>query len=107
DDTLSLPVILAWLRANWGKMVLGGVVLAVLVLPVALLKSKTYEATATLLVFPPTFKDSGSDADSIAEMMPRTLPMEAYKALAMAPSVLDEVIRRVPLENTGVRALRN
>jgi len=117
DDTMSLPVILAWLRVNWGKMVLVGVVCALLALPGALLKSKTYEATSTLLVFPPTFKEIGKPTPapardpnapqgSISEMMPRTLPVEAYKVIALSPPLLAEVIQRVPLEQTGVMGLK-
>lgn len=116
DDMLSLPVIFAWLRVNWGRMVLGGVVLALLAFPVALFKPKSYQSTATLLVFPPTFKDAARPATSrdvkpeeksIAEMMPRTLPVEAYRAIATSPPLLDEVIRAVPLKDTGVKGLAN
>jgi hypothetical protein len=114
DDTLSLPVLLAWLRLQGGKILLGGVVFALLAFPFVMFKPKVYESASTLLVFPPTFKDaakaptprdSGVQAGHIAEMMPRTLPVELYKALAMSPPVLDEVIRTVPLE-TGVRGLQ-
>lgn len=114
-DMLSLPVILAWLRIHWGKMVLGGVACAFLAFPIALFKSKTYESTSTLLVFPPTFKeisrptvtrDVNEHSGGIAEMMPRSLPVEAYKALALSPPMLDQVIREAGLENVGVVQLR-
>lgn len=116
DDTLSLPVILAWLRVNWGKMVLGGTLCAILALPVVLLKAKTYDAEVTLLVSPPAFKDRPKPVNSndpnaqqatIADMMPKALPMETYKVIALSAPVLDEVIRRVPLKDIGVKALQN
>lgn len=108
DDTLSLPIILAWIRHNLRKIIGGGIVLALASLPIVCLKAKTYESTTTLLVFPPTFKDSAvpnKDNDSISTMTPKTLPMEVYKALALSPPVLKEVIDKVPLPNTGIQTL--
>ena len=116
DDTSSLPTILAWLRAKWGKIVLGGVVLALFAFSIAAFKPKTYESTVTLLVFPPTFKeqsttftsgDPSQSGGSIATMMPRALPVEAYKMIALSPTVLAEVIHQVPLENTTIRDLES
>jgi capsular polysaccharide biosynthesis protein len=95
-------------------MVLGGVAFAILALPVVLLKAKTYDASVTLLISPPTFKDRPKPAnprdpaalqETISDMMPRALPVETYKIIALSPPVLDEVIRRVPLEEMGVKAL--
>lgn len=115
DDVVSLPIILAWIRANWAKMALGGLLCALIALPVALLKPKTYESSATLLVAPPTFKDRikppvsrdpNAPTETIAEMMPKTLPVEAYKAIALSSPIIEAVIQRVPLENTGIRQLR-
>ena len=115
-DALSLPILVTWLRINWVKIVLGGVVCMLLTLPVTWFKSKTYDSAATLLVFPPTFKDHGktpvtsdssSSPDSIAEMMPRALPVETYKVIALSAPLLDAVIHKVPLEKTGVQALRS
>ena len=114
DEVLSLPYILAWVRSNWLKILLGGIVCALLAVPIALFKSKTYEATTTLLVSPPTFKverkpTTGPNAEdqpeSIAEMMPRAMPVEAYKAIALSVPLLDEVIRTIPLEDIGVQTL--
>ena len=104
-ETLWLPIVLARIRLNWLKIVLGGVVFALLAIPIALLRPKTYDSAATLLVFPPTFKDRSPS--SISEMMPAALPVEAYKAVALSPPLLAEVIQRVPLEKTGIRALQN
>lgn len=104
-ETLWLPIILAWIRVNLRKIVLGGVVFALLAIPIALLRPKTYDSAATLLVFPPTFKDRSPS--SIAEMMPAALPVEAYKAVALSPSLLAEVIQRVPLEKTGIQVLQD
>lgn len=114
EDSISLPIILAWVRKNSLKILLGGMVFAVLALPVAFLKAKTYESEVMLLISPPTFKDrpklpiakdQGYLQESISEMMPKTLPMETYKVLALSPPVLAEVIRKVPLDNTGVKSL--
>jgi capsular polysaccharide biosynthesis protein len=102
NDNLSLPVILAWLRVYWGKMILGGVVCAIVALPVSLYRTKSYESTATVLVSPPAFKDH---QETISDMMPRTLPVEAYKAIALSPQLLDELIHKIPLENTSVGSL--
>ena len=116
-DNISLPIILAWFRANLRKIVLGGLVFVLLAVPIAFFRPKTYESTVTLLVFPPTFKEQSvtlSSGDpslqsggSIATMMPRALPVEAYKMIALSPAVLAEVIHQVPLENTTVRALED
>jgi len=114
DDMLSLPVILAWLRKNAKKIIAGGIVFALLAVPVLLFKSKTYESVATLLVSPPAFKElakppTARDDDEptgIAKMMPRTMPVEAYKALATSPPLLYEVIQKVPLEDIGVKGLQ-
>lgn len=115
EDELSLPVLFAWVRSNWRKMAAGGVVFAILSIPIILLQSKTYDSTAILLVSPPAFKDSGAqsarstsaESPGIGEMLPRTLPVEAYKAIAVSDPILHEVIQRVPLEKTGTAALRN
>ncbi len=115
DETLSLPIILAWLRVHWAKILFGGIVFAVLSIPVTFIKDKTYESAATLLVSPPTFKDrleavpsevsEDGMAFDIAELMPRTLPVEAYKAIALSAPLLDEVIGKVPLK-TGIASLQ-
>lgn len=115
EDELSLPVLFAWVRNNWRKMAAGGIVLALLSFPVVLLQSKVYDSTAILLVSPPAFKDSevqgarGTNVQSpgIGELLPRTLPVEAYKAIAVSDPILHEVIQKVPLEETGTTALRN
>lgn len=113
DDMLSLPVILAWLRVNAAKIALGGAVFALLAVPIVAMRSETFESTATLLVFPPAFKDSGgasrasTELGDISEMMPQVLPMELYKAIALSPPLMKEVIDTVPLEDTGVRDLQN
>jgi len=111
DDTLSLPTILAWLRFNAKKIMLGGLVCAILAAPLALLKPKSYESSATLLVSPPAFKEVGKpattkDVEGISEMMPRAMPVEAYKVIALSPPLLYEVIQKAPLEDTAVKALK-
>lgn len=115
DDVMSLPIILAWIRANWVKMALGGILCAAIALPVALLKPKTYESSATLLVAPPTFKDRFKPAvardpkdqpETISDMMTKALPVEAYKAIALSSPIIEAVIQKVPLEDVGIRQLR-
>jgi capsular polysaccharide biosynthesis protein len=110
-----LPIIVAWLRLNWGKIVLGGAVFAIIALFIGLAQPKIYDAEITLLVSPPEFKESNSTSNaisqpgqlsSIAEMMPQALPMEAYKAIALSAPLLDEVIQRLSLEDTGLRGFR-
>ncbi len=112
DNSLSLPIILAWFRVNLTKIILGGIVCALLAVPIVMLKSKTYESSATLLVSPPTFKDrdgssrsTGQPEGSIAELMPRTLPMEAYKTIALTAPLLREVKDRVEVES-GVKSIK-
>lgn len=110
DDTLSLPIILAWLRFNARKFMLGGMVCALLAAPLAFFKPKSFESSTTLLVSPPAFKEVGKpatakDAKDISEMMPQAMPVEAYKAIALSPPLLYEVIQRVPLEDTAVKDL--
>lgn len=117
DDMLSLPVILAWLRAKAAKIALGGAIFALLAVPIVALRAEVYESTATLLVFPPTFKGEdartstrGTDEElgDIAEMMPRVLPMELYKAIALSPPLLAQIIEQVPLdEETTISGLMN
>lgn len=115
DDIISLPFVLAWIRTHLRKIVLGGIVCAILAAPVGYLKPKVYESTATLLVSPPTFKNTPKPTmsrdsnqqkpESISEMMPPTLPVETYKVLATSPSLLQEIILRVPLEDVGIHGL--
>jgi uncharacterized protein involved in exopolysaccharide biosynthesis len=111
DDTMSLPVILAWLRVNGGKILLGGVAAMLLVFPLVYFRTKTYQSSATLLVFPPAFKATDTTPDpeglgNIAEMMPQALPMELYRAIAMSPPLLAEVIAKAPLPETSVQQLQ-
>ncbi len=114
-DMLSLPVLVAWLRANWLKIILGGVVLALIAIPLALMKARVYESTATLLVFPPGFQDGtttivtrdpSTEFESVAAMTPRQLPVEMYETIAFSPALLSRVIEEIPLENTSVQGLR-
>ncbi len=115
EDTLSLPILLAWFRANCIKIFLGGVVFGLVSIPLTLIKKETYESAATLLVAPPMFKDrdettisrntAGQHNRSIAELMPRTLPVEAYKAIALSGPILAQVINEVPLD-IGIAVLQ-
>ena len=112
DDVLSFPAVLAWLRARWPKIALGGLACLLIALPFAYFRARTYEASTTLLVFPPTFKAGAdaspardADARNIADLMPRTLPMELYRSLALSPPVLAEVAEKAQLE-AGAQALR-
>ncbi|HOS01506.1 MAG TPA: hypothetical protein PKZ01_00390 [Candidatus Hydrogenedentes bacterium] len=116
DDSLSLPVALMWIRLNAVRIFLGGVVFALLAAPIAFFMPKSYRSEVTLFVSPPVFKDdspvtSGRTStvkqDSIAELMPPALPMEAYKVVALSAPVLKEVIVRIPLHNTRIQSLRN
>jgi capsular polysaccharide biosynthesis protein len=115
-DMWSLPIVLAWLRMKLGKIVLGGIVCALIAIPIALNKPKVYESSATLLVFPPTFKDSVKtpvshepevQPDSIADMMSPALPVEVYKEIALSAPVIDGVIRKIPLQNASIRGVRS
>ena len=71
-----------------------------------LLLPKSYEASVMLLVFPPSFKTStavtaksateaGQEgptaADAISEMMTQTLPIEAYRSIAVSRDLLQGV----------------
>jgi capsular polysaccharide biosynthesis protein len=115
EDTLSLPILLAWFRANCIKILLGGVVFGLFSIPVTLVIKDTYDSVTTLLVAPPTFKDrdemtlprnpAGEPKRSIAELMPRALPVEAYKAIALSGPILAQVINEVPLD-IGITALQ-
>jgi len=110
DEELSLPVIVAWLRLHWIKVGLGGVAFGALALVYCLFRTETFVSSVNLLVFPPAFKDSRTvpspESEDIAALMPRTLPMELYKTLALSPPILNEVIQTIPLEETGVNTLR-
>jgi capsular polysaccharide biosynthesis protein len=116
DDTMSLPLILAWIRINLNKMLLGGAICALLATPVVIFTPKMYQSTVTLLVSPPTFKDREkppvsrdpkATIDNVAEMMPRILPMETYKALAFSPPLMAQVIDNLSLKDTGVKSLKS
>jgi uncharacterized protein involved in exopolysaccharide biosynthesis len=73
---------------------------------------RVYDSSATLLVFPPTFKDavkpaSSRSSDDITEMMPRALPVEAYKAIALSSPLLSQVVAKLHLEKCDVESLRS
>ncbi len=116
SDTLTLPVLLAWLRAKLLKMIVGGIVCAVIAIPLFMTMPDTYNSSATVMVMPPAFKETGKTAishepevqpDSISDMMSKTFPIEVYKELALSSPVLDKVIRTVPLKDTSIRSLRD
>lgn len=74
---------------------LGVVVCASLAAAVTLAGPKTYESSVTVLVFPPVFKETelkpsqaplptSKTMEDLAELMPRTLPVETYSILAQS-----------------------
>lgn len=108
EDAFTFVVVLAWLRYNGARILLGGVVVALVVFPLTFYMPKTYRSAATLMVFPPTFKsDLKPDSpSSVAQMMPRALAVEDYQAIALSPAVLDEVIVKLGLGATGFESLK-
>ncbi|MEK7795605.1 MAG: hypothetical protein AAB353_13800 [Candidatus Hydrogenedentota bacterium] len=100
------------LLSHW-KVIVGataaGVLLGLVSSPIV---PQPYEATANVLILPPPFKelpseetDAAMPKQSMGELMPRTLPMEAYKTLAESKQLMAAVLRDANVEDITIEEL--
>lgn len=100
---------------NWTKIIAGIFICAISAGLFSLGLSKTYEASTTVLVYPPFFKDTArsvvsgpADKDramSLAELMPLSLPLDTYRTLAESKELFRRMIAELGLEDMTVEAL--
>jgi len=102
----STPNYLSLVIRRWYVVAVGVVVCAGLAAGVTLTGPKTYESSVTVLVYPPIFKEIAQPNPrpsetmiDLAELMPRTLPVETYRILAETEWMFAQV--KVELENMG------
>ncbi|GAF79688.1 unnamed protein product, partial [marine sediment metagenome] len=70
----STPNYLSLVIRKWYMVTVGVVVCASLSAAVTLAGPKTYESSATVLIYPPILKEVAQPSLDLAELMPRTLP---------------------------------
>ena len=91
DDEIDLreAFLVLW-RGRWTIVAL--VIVAALAAGVGgrILITPSYETEATLLIMPPTYQSA---------INPEPLPLQTYQALALTPSIANEVIDRLQLED--------
>jgi uncharacterized protein involved in exopolysaccharide biosynthesis len=89
---------------NWHKVVAGTLVCAIAGAIFTFLAPRMYQSTATLLVYPPLFKEVEEQSTrrtpeqmqlELDEMMPGTFPVETYKTIAKSKGLIQEVIKAV------------
>jgi len=100
---------------NWYKVAVGAVACAVAGALFTLLTPPTYQSTATLLVYPPLFKEIEESTTArrspeqmqlqLDEMMPRTFPVETYQIIAKSEGLIKEVIDALELEGALVEEI--
>ena len=118
DRPNAPPNYLLLLIQEWKIVCLGALVCGAVGLAFHLVTPRTYESSAMVLVSPPLFKNDGLRsatpqvtrtpeemslaAAHLAELMPRTLPVETYRTIAVSKSIRKAVLAKVPIENTEI-----
>ena len=110
----STPNYFRLVFVNWYKVVAGMLICAIAGAIFAALEPPVYESTAMLLVYPPFFKDAGGSTRArteeeaklyLDEMMPRTLSVDTYRAIAESKEIVKAIIDELQLENVTVEGL--
>ena len=106
----STPHYLSLVMRRWPVVVYGVVFCAALAAAVSLTSAKTYESSATVLISPPIFKESvrpsSETMSELAELMPRTLPMETYRILAESKWMFAEIKANLESRNFDVSTMK-
>ncbi len=97
------------------KVLGSAIICGLLGLVQGLIMPEKYESSATVLIYPPLFKEmpqsgarpSEDQPARLAELMPTTLPVETYRVLALSPDLVKEVIAAAGLEDMGMEDLRD
>jgi uncharacterized protein involved in exopolysaccharide biosynthesis len=112
----SSPNYIYLLAVNWRKLAAGALIAAAAGVLYSLGSSRVYESSATVLVYPPVFKQmeqlpaAQSDAQpilSVAEMMPKTLAVEIYESIAQSDELYHGVIESLGIEDMYAEDLRD
>ena len=87
DDELTISDIILALQANWRRIALGVLAVALLVSAYMLLKSNIYESTATLIIRTPEIKMTGEASPLSVEMLRKLaesidVKLQVYNTLA-------------------------
>ena len=89
SDVYLVDLFLGLVRC-WWKIVLIGVVAALVGVAIALVLPKKYEATGIAVITPPKFR---------SPMKPSILPVETYRQMLLTGGVLAKVLKRLPKGN--------
>ena len=114
EKSVSTPNYVRLVLVNWYKVVAGMLICAIVGTVYALRMPRTYESTATLLVYPPFFKEAEASTRArteaeakldLDEMMPRTFPVDTYKVLAKSKELVKDIIAELGLTDVTVEGL--
>lgn len=121
QQVLSSNYILLLVK-DWKLIVAAAIVCAFLSTAVHLASPKIYESSAMVLLYPPYFKISGTEAarrimtpgktpvlpaEDLSELMPQMLPIETYKRIAEAPEIFQAIITKLKLDDADVKDLQD
>ncbi len=110
----SMPNYFRLVLVNWYKVAAGTLICAIVGTISALRMPRTYESTATLLVYPPFFKETEASTRArteeeakldLTEMMPRTFPVDTYKVIAKSQEIVKAIIDELRLGDVTVEGL--